>query len=437
MLSATQSSQSAASVCGYELFGTLGQGSQGKVKLGRNPTTGLTVAIKITQKRPDLLAAVAREIKIHAQLHHENIIEVLDGAEDDRCSYIVMEYASAGELFDRIGGFPSQDYMHERGVSHRDLKPENILLDGSGNLKISDFGLATVFRRHDGATRVLTTPCGSPPYVAPEIHRMEYKGDAVDIWSAGIILYVLLAGNTPWAEPTPHDEEFKFFLTQYPALNYPPWNGFSPSVLNLLRGILNVDPESRYSIAVIASNEWFRRENPLLTDGRCNDPALLAERMMSRVEDDMMDIASQGQAPAFVSFSQPVGGGRASQGSSLRANSQTTRGFGALFPAERLTRFYTLARPNEIFQTLAAVFESFLVPYKVHSKMFKIGFTTVDKRKCPLHGEVLVQPVSEGMYIVRFSKSKGDPIEFKRLYKALMEKCGDLVVREPERFCVG
>jgi serine/threonine-protein kinase Chk1 len=109
-----------------------------------------------------------------------------------------------------------------------------MLLDHDGNLKLSDFGLATVFR-HNGQTRTLTTPCGTPPYVAPEIHAQRYEGPKADLWSSGIILYVLLVGNTPWAEPTRHDEEFNQFINCYPNnLSYSPWCYFSPAVLEVL-----------------------------------------------------------------------------------------------------------------------------------------------------------------------------------------------------------
>ena len=109
---------------------------------------------------------------------------------DEECAHLYFT-----QLLASVG------YLHNLGICHRDLKPENMLLDDHGNLKLSDFGLATVFR-HKGKTRILTTPCGTPPYVAPEIHACHYEGPKVDLWSSGIILYVLLAGNTPWGEPT-------------------------------------------------------------------------------------------------------------------------------------------------------------------------------------------------------------------------------------------
>jgi serine/threonine-protein kinase Chk1 len=138
------------------------------------------------------------------------------------------------------------------------------LLDECGNLKLSDFGLSTVFK-HMGNRRVLTTPCGTPPYLAPEIRHLAYHGDQVDIWSSGIILYVLLAGNTAWAEPSQDDDEFVHFVKEYPnLLKFEPWSRFSSTVLvlealkkKLLIGILNVDAKIRFTITEIEKDCWF------------------------------------------------------------------------------------------------------------------------------------------------------------------------------------
>jgi serine/threonine-protein kinase Chk1 len=157
-------------------------------------------------------------------------------------------------------------------------------LDESGNLKLSDFGLATLFKHH-GKTRILTTPCGTPPYLAPEIRNLSYHGDRVDIWSSGIILYVLLVGNTAWAEPTFEDYEFTMYYNNYPSklVTYP-WNSFSASVLTLLLGILNIHQEQRFTVQDIISTEWFQIPNSFLnTDGMCKNPALLAERLRSKL----------------------------------------------------------------------------------------------------------------------------------------------------------
>lgn len=210
-----------ASILGFQLYNDIGEGGQARVRLGYNHNTQQTAAIKILckKRKGDLinLTPLRKELKIHSALSHPNIIKLFGSSEDECNIYLVMEYAAAGELFDKIEPdvgiaedlahlyfhqlISSLEYLHQNGIAHRDLKPEvlaltqNMLLDEFGNLKLSDFGLATVFR-HKGMTRILTTPCGTPPYVAPEIHSCQYDGGQVDIWSSGIILFVLLAGST-------------------------------------------------------------------------------------------------------------------------------------------------------------------------------------------------------------------------------------------------
>ncbi|KAJ3063224.1 Chk1 protein kinase, partial [Rhizoclosmatium hyalinum] len=275
---ATSSRALPAQIRGFTLGGILGEGAHSVVVLGTSVASSMTVAVKAVRKTSGdaaLRRALDKEVLIHKTLKHRNVIRLIEAAEDDAFFFILLDYAAAGELFDHIAPdvgmgellahfyfnqlVAGMDYIHSKGVCHRDLKPENILLDERGNLKISDFGLATVFS-HNGTTRVLNTPCGTPPYVAPEILKLSYNGDEADVWSSGIILYVLLAGNTPWAEPSKHDPEFVHFSNQYnQGLDYAPWNQFAPEILFLIRNILNKDASKRYTLLDIMSDSWFSR----------------------------------------------------------------------------------------------------------------------------------------------------------------------------------
>ncbi|KAL2916687.1 Chk1 protein kinase [Polyrhizophydium stewartii] len=444
------------SVLGYELGDVIGEGGQGRVRLAVNARNEVA-AVKLIRKftaagEPVNLQNLRKEVKIHQAVAHENIIQLFATGEDDGHVYIAMEYAASGELFDLIEpdvGIDEElahlyfqqlvsgmEYLHGMGVSHRDLKPENMLLDNRGNLKISDFGLATVFK-FKGVTRVLTTPCGTPPYVAPEIHHMKYNGDSVDIWSAGIILYVLLAGNTPWAEPTPNDEEFRLYLKAFPdGLDYLPWSTLSREVFELLCGLLTVDPKSRFTTAQIRSNPWFSKPNKLLTDGQCNNTADLAKRLKANLKitsaemlessqglvfafSQPMDMRIDGDAPemldfprrrigALGSFSQPARLAKSESQSPVvgRITGNYHKHTVNLFPTDRITRFYSTEDPAAIFKRITEALESFLVPFKVHQKLLKIAFSTVDRRKCQLHGEVSIQRATDEYYIVLFRKSK-------------------------------
>jgi BR serine/threonine kinase len=194
----------------YVLTRTLGYGATGKVKLAINEETGEEVAIKIISKstfdtKPGLQPKIQREIALMRLLDHPHILRLLDILESPRHLYIVVEYASNGELFNFLAShrflredialrFFRQliyglDYLHSLGICHRDLKPENILLDEHLNVKIADFGFARYLK-----SDLAETSCGSPHYAAPEIVRGEkYDGRAADVWSCGVILFALLA----------------------------------------------------------------------------------------------------------------------------------------------------------------------------------------------------------------------------------------------------
>lgn len=186
-----------------------------------NRNTQKRVAVKIQSKQKVPEASIQKEVLLHKQITkscsklHQitpgvHLIKLLDFFQDAVNYYNVLEYAGGGELFDLIEPdlgleedlahyyfyqlIHSLKFLHSIGIAHRDLKPENLLLDETGNLCISDFGLSTIFQ-HQGASRMLTTPCGSPVYVAPEVLQGLYHGPAADIWSCGIILFAMLVGS--------------------------------------------------------------------------------------------------------------------------------------------------------------------------------------------------------------------------------------------------
>jgi serine/threonine-protein kinase CHEK1 len=295
---------------------------------------------------------IAMEVSLHSHIgQHPNIIEWFATGEDAVWKWIAMEYAEGGDLFDKIEADigVSEDiahfyfkqlvsgvsYMHSKGVGHRDIKPENILLSESGNLKIADFGLATLFE-YNGTRKLSTTMCGSPPYIAPEViscgrstqsrHAPKgsgYAADIVDVWSCGVVLFVLLVGNTPWDEPTTESWEFEEFSRTKGRSSDSLWEKLPSTVLSLLRGMMSIDPKTRFGFEQIRRHPWFTRSNPLLTsDGRISDPLHLATKMLENLRIDFsqqptlsqrnndrsreeMDIDLPGQWAAKVSSTQP------------------------------------------------------------------------------------------------------------------------------------
>ncbi|THG08193.1 hypothetical protein TEA_014368 [Camellia sinensis var. sinensis] len=251
----------------------IGQGNFAKVYYGRNLKSGQSVAIKVIDKekvlKVGLIDQTKREISTMGLVKHPNVVQLYEVMATKTKIYFIMEYAKGGELFHKVAKgklkediarkyfqqlICAVDFCHGRGVYHRDLKPENLLLDENGTLKVTDFGLSALAesKRQDG---LLHTTCGTPSYVAPEvICRKGYDGVKADIWSCGVILFVLLAGYLPF-----HDSNLMEMYRKISKANYKCPNWFPSDVRRLLCRILDPNPYTRISIAKIMENPWFKK----------------------------------------------------------------------------------------------------------------------------------------------------------------------------------
>ncbi|MED6143388.1 CBL-interacting serine/threonine-protein kinase 2 [Stylosanthes scabra] len=257
----------------YELGRLLGQGTFGKVYYARSSITNQSVAIKVIDKdkviRTGQCERIKREVTIMRLVRHPYIIQLLEIMATKSKIYFVMEYAKGGELFDLVAKgklkeddahkyfrqlVKAVDFCHSRGVYHRDIKPENLLLDENEDLKVSDFGLSALAesKRKDG---LLHTTCGTPSYVAPEvIRRKGYDGTKADIWSCGVVLFVLLAGYLPFHDSNLIEMYRKISKGEFTC---PSW--FPNNVRRLLCKMLDPDPENRATVAKIRESSWFRK----------------------------------------------------------------------------------------------------------------------------------------------------------------------------------
>ncbi|KAB2062560.1 hypothetical protein ES319_A10G160600v1 [Gossypium barbadense] len=257
----------------YEIGMLLGCGAFAKVYHARNVRTGQSVAIKAVSKQKvvkgGFMEQVKREIAIMRRLRHPNIVKLIEVLATKAKVYFVMEFAKGGELFTRIArGRFSEDlsrryfqqlistvrFCHSRGVFHRDLKPENLLLDENWNLKVTDFGLSAVKEqiRPDG---LLHTLCGTPAYVAPEIlAKKGYDGAKVDVWSCGIILYVLHAGYLPFNDPNLMVMYHRIYKGEF---RFPKWT--SPDLRRFICRLLDPNPETRITVDEIMNDPWFKK----------------------------------------------------------------------------------------------------------------------------------------------------------------------------------
>ncbi|XP_075988621.1 uncharacterized protein LOC142984746 isoform X1 [Anticarsia gemmatalis] len=257
----------------YELEKTIGTGNFAVVKLATHVITKTKVAIKIIDKSrldDDNLKKTFREIAIMKKLRHPHIVRLYQVMESSHTIYLVTEYAPNGEIFDHLvtrGRMTESEaarsfaqmvaavgYCHSNGVVHRDLKAENLLLDKHMNIKLADFGFSNEYT----SGSPLATWCGSPPYAAPELFEgRQYDGPKADIWSLGVVLYVLVCGALPFDGSTLHELRSVVLSGKFRIPYF-----MSQDCEHLIRHMLVVEPEKRLSLRSVARHRWLNAHQP-------------------------------------------------------------------------------------------------------------------------------------------------------------------------------
>uniref|UniRef100_A0AAR2JB08 non-specific serine/threonine protein kinase n=1 Tax=Pygocentrus nattereri TaxID=42514 RepID=A0AAR2JB08_PYGNA len=251
----------------YRLLKTIGKGNFAKVKLARHVLTGREVMHKgiILSLPHSLLQNLFREVRIMKILNHPNIVKLFEVIETEKTLYLIMEYASGGEVFDYLvahGRMKEKEarakfrqivsavqYCHQKRIVHRDLKAENLLLDADMNIKIADFGFSNEFT----IGSKLDTFCGSPPYAAPELFQgKKYDGPEVDVWSLGVILYTLVSGSLPFDGQNLKELRERVLRGKYRIPFY-----MSTDCENLLKKLLVLNPGKRGSLEQIMKDHWM------------------------------------------------------------------------------------------------------------------------------------------------------------------------------------
>nr|XP_043885627.1 serine/threonine-protein kinase BRSK2-like isoform X11 [Solea senegalensis] len=284
----------------YRLEKTLGKGQTGLVKLGIHCVTCQKVAIKIVNREKlseSVLMKVEREIAILKLIEHPHVLKLHDVYENKKYLYLVLEHVSGGELFDYLVKkgrltpkearkffrqiISALDFCHSHSICHRDLKPENLLLDEKNNIRIADFGMASL----QVGDNLLETSCGSPHYACPEVIRGEkYDGRKADAWSCGVILFALLVGALPFDDDNLRNLLEKVKLGVFHMPHFIP-----PDCQNLLRGMIEVDASKRLTLEQIQKHTWYlagknepEPEQPV--------PRKVAIRMLASVEEIDPDV---------------------------------------------------------------------------------------------------------------------------------------------------
>ncbi|GAB6027452.1 hypothetical protein CHUAL_001712 [Chamberlinius hualienensis] len=433
----------------WDMVQTLGEGAYGEVKLLVNRKTGESVAAKILDVTRDVEARenIRKEVCIHRLLNDEHIIKYYGQRQHGNLQYIFLEYAAGGELFDRIepdvgmsnseaARYFSQliggvEYLHSRGIAHRDLKPENLLLDSNDKLRITDFGMATLFR-NGGEERLLQKRCGTLPYIAPEVLLKEYRAEPADLWSCGIILVALLAGELPWDAPA--STCIEYCKWKKGNISNSPWTKISTLPLSLLKKMLIPIPAKRYTISDIKTNRWLTRSQKSSDSPRrisrndvlkrlCSGISLSASNdreAMTRLSMSQPHLGSEQDCEPNIAddvvannicFSQPVHPEHMilSTQTATQSNSQTLQ---QKF-VKRMTRFFVTVTAERAQAELKRVFAELF--YSIKTSPGMITVTTVDRRGIELVFKVSLIEMN-GKILVDFRLSKGDGIEFKKMF---------------------
>uniref|UniRef100_A0A8K9VBM6 Calcium/calmodulin-dependent protein kinase 1Da n=1 Tax=Oncorhynchus mykiss TaxID=8022 RepID=A0A8K9VBM6_ONCMY len=263
----------------FELKEILGTGAFSEVVLAQERSTGKMFAVKCIPKKAlkGKESSIENEINVLRKIKHENIVALEDIYESSNHLYLIMQLVSGGELFDRIveKGFYTEkdastlirqvldavDYLHKLGIVHRDLKPENLLYfnpQDESKIMISDFGLSKM----EGSGDVMSTACGTPGYVAPEVLAQKPYSKAVDCWSIGVIAYILLCGYPPF-----YDENDSKLFEQILKADYefdaPYWDDISDSAKDFIGSLMEKDPAKRFTCDQALRHPWIAGDTAL------------------------------------------------------------------------------------------------------------------------------------------------------------------------------
>ncbi|GMH42057.1 hypothetical protein BSKO_09976 [Bryopsis sp. KO-2023] len=435
----------------YYLGRTIGEGSYGKVKYGQHVTTGEPVAIKVLNKKDliqeDMVEQIKREIAITKHLNHPNVVDLKEVMASRDKIYMVMELLTGGELFDKIAEegpmlesearvifqqlIEGLEYCHRQGIYHRDLKPENVLLTAEGTVKLSDFGLGALPSQYGSPDNMLKTTCGTPNYVAPEVlKRTGYLGGPADIWSAGVVLYVVLVGRLPF-----DDRHLSRLFKKIVNGQFDMPRDLTTDAKDVLRKMICPDPTKRITIPELKQHPWVAKDYPVFA----------VESSESSVDDLGADLFTERVELRRVPMDddEPQQGPR----SLTRLDSKTVTAFDLIGASvdlstmfekrkdivHRHTRFTSSHQPEEIFRRIQQAVTD------LGGKVDKRSGQRVKVTKSTAQGTVLTANVevfdlSPGISMVEVSRIRGEHFHFRDFYEHLTVGLHDLMLSGPDRF---
>ncbi|CAM0145050.1 unnamed protein product [Urochloa decumbens] len=404
----------------YELGRTIGEGTFAKVRIAKNMETGEHVAIKIIDKakvqKHKLVEQIRREICTMKLIQHPNVVRLYEVMGSKTRIYIILEFIMGGELHDIVATsgrlkedearryfqqlINAVDYCHSRGVYHRDLKLENLLLDINGNLKISDFGLSAISDqvKNDG---LLHTTCGTPNYVAPEvIDDKGYDGALADLWSCGVILFVLLAGYLPFEDDNIASLYKKISEAQFTC---PSW--LSAGAKRLITKILDPNPSTRIKVPQVLKDPWFKKGyKPPAFDETCQASLDDVDAAFGDSEELLVTEEMEGQPPSMNAFELI----------SMNKGLNLDNFFESDKKYKRETRFTTQCPPKEIINRIEEAAKP--LGFDIQKKNYKMLMENPKAgRKGNLNVATEVFQVAPSLHVVELKKAKGDTLEFQNV----------------------
>ncbi|XP_060803931.1 serine/threonine-protein kinase grp isoform X2 [Amyelois transitella] len=398
------------------------------VRLLVHSRSGAAVALKVLKGGAD----AAREAALHRALRHPHVLRCLGERTHRDQHYMFLEYAQGGELFDKIEPdvgmnttmarrywgqlLEGLQYLHGRGVAHRDIKPENLLLDHNDLLKISDFGMATLFR-HGSRERLLSRVCGTVPYAAPEVlraARRPYRAPPADLWAAAVVLLAMLAGELPWQRADSSDARFVSWSAGEVSTSSI-WSKLRGNARALMQRALDPLPERRLTLHALLAHPWMQHDEPDNVRICRSQPARSSVCELSPSAADM---------EALLSHSQPAAADDLllSQDSGLTATQPSIM----QRLVRRMTRVWMKCDEAKALSALCdALRDKGYVWRYLNPKLLAI--------ECD--GELRIRAwvvPTEGGSLLEFRRSRGCGLEFKRRYRVIREALQPLAAPPPQ-----